>query len=217
MKNWRNALTVSVLLFIIILLTVSLFFYGLHTRNQLMLHRMNAKYVDDMNMYRKVKAELNAKIEEQKWSNTDLSQQVECLEDKLREIRKNIANAQNDNTSPDEWNIKDSILETAIIEKCHRLALEGKTISDSDWRQLRTVVNLYLPDFLQSLNQFEYKMTLRETNVCILVKLRFLPSEIGFLLKMSPSNLSNLRSRLHKSLFGTKGSTTDFDDKIRVL
>ena len=98
------------------------------------------------------------------------------------------------------------------------MAAAGKQAGDAEWRDLRMVVNQYIPGFIKSLSAFPYQMNARETNLCILVKLRFLSSEISTLFNVVNSQtISNLRIRLHSRLFGEKGKANEFDEKIRNL
>lgn len=59
-------------------------------------------------------------------------------------------------------------------------------------------------------------LTYRETRVCMLIKLRFIPSEIRVLLNLSSQQATNTRSSINKKLFG-KESAKSLDCNISRL
>ena len=61
-----------------------------------------------------------------------------------------------------------------------------------------------------ALDQTEYQ-------ICVLVKMRFMLSEISVLLSITSSVLSHKRKRMNGKLFQKEGSATDFDERIRSL
>ena len=84
-------------------------------------------------------------------------------------------------------------------------------------QDLRRLFTIYHPGFVESLHSTGYTLSIKEINICLLIKLNFAPSEICALLKVGNSALSNQRSRLLKKMFGTEGSATLFDNKIKNL
>ena len=124
---------------------------------------------------------------------------------------------QGDHKNPDCWGSEAMLLDSPIVGIFHAKAAFGGTITTDNWNDLRSAVKHYIPEFLEALSNFDYKMDLRETNVCILVKLRFSPSEMCNIFQLKPSAIANVRSRLHKHLFGVKGTASEFDERILTL
>ena len=60
-------------------------------------------------------------------------------------------------------------------------------------------------------------LTFNKQCVCLLVSLRFTPSEMGILTGVSPQGISNMRSRLMWKLFRAGGGARDFEAKICAL
>ena len=58
-----------------------------------------------------------------------------------------------------------------------------------------------------SLSAFEY-------DVCLMVRVHLLPSEMSKLKKCVPSHISNVRKKLLLRIFGKEGRSEDFDDEI---
>ena len=51
-----------------------------------------------------------------------------------------------------------------------------------------------------------------EYQVCLLVKLRIVPSDIAAVLARDVSTISTVRSRLYKKVFGQKGGAKEWDE-----
>ncbi|MBR6180100.1 MAG: hypothetical protein IKQ77_02695 [Prevotella sp.] len=80
--------------------------------------------------------------------------------------------------------------------------------------ELRVAAVKHLPSFIQTLGNTDYELQRYETDLCVLIKVGFRPSEIAILMSMAPQNITNLRARLNKKMFhGDKGAR-DFDEKI---
>ena len=118
-----------------------------------------------------------------------------------------------------------------IIGHLHWLAAHGKAATDEEWQsfrqcfislpseggRLRLAADSLPPGFIERLSAYGYVPKLRETNLCILIRLGFCPTECAVLMGMSISALSNLRKRLNTRMFGISGGAREFDEKIRQL
>jgi len=104
----------------------------------------------------------------------------------------------------------------AHIFHLHRLAARSDTAKPEDWDQLRQLITEYDSRFLPALNSCG-NISGRELAICMLIRLRFIPSEIALLTGLSSQQITNMRTRLLQRLFGQKGSTRDFDARIRQL
>ena len=92
----------------------------------------------------------------------------------------------------------------------------GENLSPSQWLELKTTVEEMFPTFYQEMNGRE-QLSVTEYRVCLLVKAGFSPSSIDTLMDYKPKYASCVRKRLHKKVFGTEGSSTDFDSKVRNI
>ncbi len=113
--------------------------------------------------------------------------------------------------------IGDLLLESDVVRLFHKAAATGRIISDQHWNELRKILNEHKPEFIPQLSALDNKLSLRDTRICILIKLRFSMSEISTLLNMSKGALSNKRKRLLEKLFHQSGSSMDFDRKIQDI
>jgi tetratricopeptide (TPR) repeat protein len=186
---------ITLLCVIIGLLVALLIFIGYH-RRRIRLFRtkisdLNGRYLADLEAYHTATGE-------------------------VERLKKRIADYQEDRQQPDEWNIKETLLTHAHIFHLHRLAARSDTAKPEDWDRLRQLITEYDGHFLPALNACG-NINARELAICMLIRLRFIPSEIALLTGLSSQQVTNVRTRLQQRLFGQKGSTRDFDTRIRQL
>jgi hypothetical protein len=197
---------------LILLLFISAFIsYILHVRSRRKINRMASEYAMELLNYQSIKSKLNF-LSKEKTKDNEL---IEDLKEELEKLRLSIKNKQTDQQSPDEWNIGDDLYESAIIKMFHSKAAYGGVITDAEWMDLRQLVNLYMPNFMEYIESFDYPFSLKQTNVLILTKLRFSPSELCNILQMNPSSVSNMRKRMYQKMFHKEGGAIDFDNVIR--
>ena len=108
------------------------------------------------------------------------------------------------------------IFGSAIYLKIQRLAAEGKTMGEQDWRQLAMLVDGVYTGFSEKLYSL-YKMSTYDYHVCLLVKVHILPKDIALLTSHSKESVSTSRSRMYQKVFGKKGSAKDWDDFLLSL
>ena len=128
-----------------------------------------------------------------------------------------LAEMQDDNKSPDEWDLGDALLQLPIVMKFHKIASTASVVSDDEWLELRAVAQQYLPNFMHTINNLDYQIDRRDTDICILLRLRFIPTEICNIVNVKKNNLGNIRKRLLKSMFGIDGSSKQFDSYIQQI
>ena len=96
------------------------------------------------------------------------------------------------------------------------LIAKGYTIKDEHWQKLFETINHLFPNFESVINR-DGKLSKTDIQVCMLVKARFSPSEIDYIMNMKHSYATNARKRLHNTIFGYPGSGDDFDKKIHFI
>lgn len=109
-----------------------------------------------------------------------------------------------------------NIHEAAITYHLHEIASSGCKAKQSDIDELQKLFETNMQHFIAALNKYN-RLNKTETIICCLVKLNFIPSEIGCLLNISPQSLTNIRKRLNKKIFGVDGGAKDLDYKVRKL
>lgn len=100
------------------------------------------------------------------------------------------------------------------IRSC--LTTKGASINSAHWTKLQHIIRHLFPNFETTVNS-EGKLSKKDLQVCMLVKARFSPSEIEYILNMKHSYATNARKRLHNTIFGYPGSGEEFDKKILFI
>ena len=104
--------------------------------------------------------------------------------------------------------------ESDIVIRLKQKAMDFESAGLAELAELRNTAVRLLPVFIHSLGKTGYELQSHETNLCILIKAGFRPSEIATLMNLTPQNISNLRARLNKKMFHTDKGARDFNEKI---
>ena len=110
----------------------------------------------------------------------------------------------------------EGLLSSDMVNHLHHMANKGKEAEKEEWKELHTLIQQQSPEFLARLNA-SANLSPLETNVCLLIRLRFTPSEIAILTGISPQRVTNMRTSLLLKIFGEKGGARDFDSRLRGM
>lgn len=91
----------------------------------------------------------------------------------------------------------------------------GETLKPGDWDEMEREMKPVYPEFARLSGLC--KMSAVERQVCLLIKLRFSPSEMAGVLCKDISTVSSIRSRLYKKVFQQKGGAKEWDEFILSL
>ena len=86
--------------------------------------------------------------------------------------------------------------------------------SQADFAELRNLINEEIPNFYTSLNTPKYTLSEIEYDVSMLLRIHISPIGIHKLTGLSPSYVTNMRSRLLLRVYGQDGSSADYDKHI---
>ncbi len=92
----------------------------------------------------------------------------------------------------------------------------GKVLSPGEWKELEKHLKSVFPDFMRHFSAL-CQLSVTEWRVCLLIRLRFTPTEIAGTLAKETSTISIIRSRLYRKVFGKNGSSKDWDNFILSL
>ncbi len=132
-------------------------------------------------------------------------QEIELLQNTIKQMEEG-------NGSPDDR--LDEFEESDIVKRLKQKVGKKEYASASELAGLRAAAVKHLPSFIQTLGNTGYELQSHETDLCVLIKVGFRPSEIAILMNMTPQNITNLRARLNKKMFHADKGARDFDEKI---
>ena len=111
---------------------------------------------------------------------------------------------------------KNDALKT-ITDQLHQIASKAEKASTLQLQNLRKTAYSAEPLWRPKIQAFDYKMSLRDEHVCLLIRLGFSATEISVLLGLSPQALSNQKKRLLANLFHVEGPASELNDKLAGL
>lgn len=170
---------------------------------------VNAKYADTLEQYETAQREFDA-------IRQSSEQFLEKKQQDIEQLQETLAKYQIDKVNPADWGLERSLLEGNIVKEIRRLAAHAKTPTDLQWQALHTTVAEHLSDFYEEITKLQHHLTEKEINVCILIKLRFIPTEIATLLDLTKQRVSNIRRSINHKLFREEVAKT-LDSNIRRL
>ena len=91
-----------------------------------------------------------------------------------------------------------------------------KSITKEDWTSLEAMVDEYLPDFRKKVDP-SHSMKDADYRICMLIRLRFSPSEIAVFLDITLQNLYSRRKQLLSNVFHVTGKPQEFDQLLQEL
>ena len=169
----------------------------------------NAKYADTLERYETAQREFDALKQSSEQFLAKKQQDIEQLQEAL-------ALYQADKVNPADWGLERSLLEGDIVKELRQLAAHVLTPTDQQWQSLHATVSKHLPDFYSEITKPQHHLTEKEINVCMLIKLRFIPTEIATLLDLTKQRVSNMRRSINHKLFREEVAKT-LDSNIRRL
>ena len=170
---------------------------------------VNAKYADTLEQYETAQREFDA-------LRQSSEQFLEKKQQDIEQLQEALALYQADKVNPADWGLERSLLEGDIVKELRLLAAHAKTPTDLQWQALHTTVSEHLPEFYEEVTKSQHHLTEKEVNVCILIKLRFIPTEIATLLDITKQRVSNIRRSINHKLFHEEVAKT-LDSNIRRL
>ena len=169
----------------------------------------NEKYAETIKQYNHLRLALEL-------SNKDHEQYRLSQERELEKLRETLSAYQDDKSRPEKWDIESTVLASSIVERFHMLASKITVPSEDEWEVLQKLLQGNLPSFYEHINDERHSLTDNEKKASMLIRLRFIPSEIVVLLGLSKQRISNIRRDINRKLFHAEG-TKMLDAHIRRL
>ena len=170
---------------------------------------VNAKYAHTLEQYETAQREFDA-------IRLSSEQFLEKKQQDIEQLQEALALYQADKVNPADWGLERSLLEGDIVKELRQLAAHVQTPTDQQWQSLHATVSKHLPDFYSEITKPQHHLTEKEINVCMLIKLRFIPTEIATLLDLTKQRISNIRRSINHKLFHEEVAKT-LDSNIRRL
>ena len=118
---------------------------------------------------------------------------------------------------PEETSVYEKMTETEAYLRFKDLSKQPQqSIRKEEWTSLEAMVDEYLPDFRKKVDP-SHSMKDADYRICMLIRLRFSPSEIAVFLDITLQNLYSRRKQLLSNVFHVIGKPQEFDQLIQEL
>ena len=102
-----------------------------------------------------------------------------------------------------EWDVEEMMLTDDIVLRLHQ-KYQKATLQETN--ALLKLTEARQPAFFQTVTDYKRQLSKQEIVLCVLIRLRFNPSECAILLGVSSQRITNLRTSINKKLFNVEGT-----------
>lgn len=206
--KYKNGFIYAIIIFIFVLVVISFFVINIRTKNREEIQSHNRAYSELLSRYSNAIRDFNQLKEDSSLFEKNKAEEISQLRESLSVFTKGIV----DET---KWNADANLNECEIIKQLHKQATTGQKMTTNQMLDLFKFIEDVLPEFYNRISTTQ-DLTQKEKIVCILIRLQFIPSQIGILLDIKPQYLTNIRSKVNLKLFKAKG-TKNLDENIFTL
>lgn len=206
--KYKNGFIYAIIIFIFVLVIIFFFVINIRTKNREEIQSHNRAYSELLSKYSSAIRDFNQLKEDSSLFEKNKAEEISQLRESLSVFTKGIV----DET---KWNADANLNECEIIKQLHKQATTGQKMTTNQMLDLFKFIEDVLPEFYNRISTTQ-DLTQKEKIVCILIRLQFIPSQIGILLDIKPQYLTNIRSKVNLKLFKAKG-TKNLDENIFTL
>ena len=209
-----SALTIAILV-IVLCATILLFFlFQRYQRRKRMqqaeLEKYNAQFALLRKEYEKAMSEYNI-------LECDFESYKQGKNEELSLLRSQIAEYVGDGNALEEWGANRELVNHECVAHLHDLVECNQVPSNQELKDVICFVASHLPEFWSFINAPSKKLTLQELQVCVLLRLYFIPSEVAVIMNISMQRVTNIKAFINMKLFGKKGAKGLEDRLVRML
>ena len=206
--KYKNGFIYAIIIFIFVLVIIFFFVINIRTKNREEIQSHNRAYSELLSRYSNAIRDFNQLKEDSSLFEKKKAEEISQLRESLSVFTKGIV----DET---KWNADANLNECEIIKQLHKQATTGQKMTTNQMLDLFKFIEDVLPEFYNRISTTQ-DLTQKEKIVCILIRLQFIPSQIGILLDIKPQYLTNIRSKVNLKLFKAKGAK-NLDENIFTL
>lgn len=104
-----------------------------------------------------------------------------------------------------------------IYSRFEQLSFKGQQPTHDEWEQMAQHVFLCYPGFKDFLSKHATLINDKEYKTCLLIRIGFKPSNIGAMIDVSASYITELRTKMLQKLFNLSGSSKLFDKQLKGI
>jgi DNA-binding CsgD family transcriptional regulator len=139
---------------------------------------------------------------------TDTDKFIKEKEEEILKLQKSLSLYQGNSLNLEQWEDEREFLSCDLINHFHDMSSRTQMATATELDRLLDVAQKAFPKLYSTVTDSSHGLSHTEIIICVLIRFRFIPSEISILLGHSSQRITNLKSSINQKLFGTSGAKT---------
>ena len=190
---------------VILVTTIAIFTWSNYQKR---LKKERQKQIATNKEYQLLMHELERAAEELLLVKTDSERFLKEKDSEIHSLQTSLSMYQGNTLDVEQWNNERTILQCDLVHHLHSLSAQGKVATQNELDGLVTIAQNVFQKFHQTITDPTKRLSNREIITCILIRFKFIPSEIAVLTNNSYQQITNLKSTINKKLFDKNGAKT---------
>ena len=200
-----SRLRVIIILLVVFATTIVIVAWSIYQKR---LKKERQKQIATNKEYQLMLHELEKSAEELLLVKTDSERFQREKESEIQKLQTALAMYQDNEQSVEQWSDERAIFACDIAKRLHSLSLHAQKATPNELNSLLVTAQNAFPKFYANITDASKGLSHTEIIISILIRFRFIPSEISLLLGLSSQRITNLKSSVNQKLFGTQGAKT---------
>lgn len=200
-----SRLRVTMILLVVIGIAIAIIVWSIYQER---LKKERQKQIATNKEYQLLIHELDRAAEELLLVKTDSERFLKEKDSEIHSLQTSLSIYQGNTLDVEQWNNERTILQCDLVHHLHSLSAQGKVATLDELDGLVAIAQNVFPKFYQTIIDDTKGLSYREIITCILIRFKFIPSEIAVLTNNSYQQITNLKSTINKKLFDKKGAKT---------
>jgi hypothetical protein len=208
-----SRLRLTMILLVVIGIAIAIIVWSIYQKR---LKKERQKQIATNKEYQLLLHELEKSAEELLLVKTDSERFQREKESEIQKLQTALAMYQDNEQSVEQWSDERAILACDIAKRLHSLSSHAQKATPNELNSLLVTAQNAFPKFYANITDASKGLSHTEIVISILIRFRFIPSEISLLLGLSSQRITNLKSSVNQKLFGTQGAKT-LDSHLMAL
>ena len=200
-----SRLRVTMILLVVIGIAIAIIVWSIYQKR---LKKERQKQIETNKGYQSLLHEIEKSAEELQLVKTDSERFLKEKELEIQSLQTALSMYQGNVQNVEQWNNERTILQCDLVHHLHSLSAQGKVATQDELDGLVTIAQNVFQKFHQTITDPTKRLSNREIITCILIRFKFIPSEIAVLTNNSYQQITNLKSTINKKLFDKNGAKT---------
>ena len=200
-----SRLRVIIILLVVFATTIVIVAWSIYQKR---LKKERQKQIETNKGYQSLLHEIEKSAEELQLVKTDSERFLKEKESEIQKLQTALAMYQDNEQSVEQWSDERAIFACDIAKRLHSLSSHAQKATPNELNCLLVTAQNAFPKFYANITDASKGLSHTEIVISILIRFRFIPSEISLLLGLSSQRITNLKSSVNQKLFGTQGAKT---------